>query len=578
MEAYEHKQLSNSEPSKSQQHLTFSYAYHGSTEPLLWETIGDRLKHIATTYPANEALVAPWSNQRYTYEQFYKVCRQAAKGLMSMGLKKGDRIGIWATNYPEWVITQFASAMIGAVLVTINPSLREHELEYVLKDSQCQSLVLIKQFKTSEYLNMFYNVCPEAKYQNPGALESTAFPYLKNVILLSQEKHPGLYTSKDVLLNGKDISDEELDQQMKILDPDDVINIQYTSGTTGFAKGACLSHHNIVNNAFFVGKNLGFTHKDRLCIPVPFYHCFGMVLSNMVCVNYGATMVLPSEFFNPLETMKAVSIERCTALHGVPTMFIAQLDHPQFHSFDFSHLRTGIMAGAPCPIEVMNKVRTLMGIEEITICYGLTEASPVTNQTKRDDPVQLRVETVGLPLQHTEIKIINPETGQVVPINQNGEICVRGFQVMKQYHNKPKETSEAIDTNHWLHTGDIGTMDAQGYCRITGRLKDMIIRGGENIYPREIEEYLYTHPDVINVSVFGVVDDTYGEEVAAWIQLQQGAMLSVDEIKQFCQGKISHQKIPKYIKFVEEFPMTVTGKIQKFKLRQMYAEELRAQQ
>jgi len=560
--------------SNSLQNSKKSYIYHTSKDPLLWVTIGGRLKQIAQTYPENEALITTWKNERYTYDQFYNLCKRAAKGLIQIGVKKGDKVGIWSTNNTEWIIIQFATAMIGAVLVTINPSLREHEFEYILKDSECQSLILLKEFKSSKYLKMFYNLFPEAKQQVAGELHSPKFPYLKNAILVSEDKQPGLYTISDMVNNGKEITDEMFEQRMESLDPDDIINIQYTSGTTGFPKGACLSHHNIVNNAYFVGKNLAFSHKDRLCIPVPFYHCFGMVISNMLCVNFGATMVLPSEFFNALDTMKAAAQEQCTALHGVPTMFIAQLKHPQFYSFDFSHLRTGIMAGAPCPIEVMNKVRTQMGIKEITICYGLTEASPVTNQTKIDDPVKLRVETVGLPLQHTEIKIIDPVTKNVTAIGEPGEICVRGFQIMKQYHNKKEETKKTIDTNHWLHTGDIGTMDELGYCRITGRLKDMIIRGGENIYPREIEEYLYTHPDVSNVSVFGIPDEKYGEEIAAWIQLHPQSRITTKDIQQFCKGKISHQKIPKFIKIVEEFPMTVTGKIQKFKLRDLYAKEL----
>ncbi|MFO7677613.1 MAG: AMP-binding protein [Thermoplasmatota archaeon] len=570
----EYKQMPNSQTSKELQHVNNSYAHHSSKDPLLWVTIGDRLKQIAQTYPDNEALVNVWKNERYTYQEFYAICKRAAKGFTQLGIKKGDHVGIWATNQTEWVITQFATSMIGAILVTINPSLREHELEYVLKDSECQTLILMQEYKTSKYLDMFYHVFPEIKQQKPGYLHSTKFPHLKNVILLSSENKPGMYTFIDILNRETEISEECLEQRMASLDPDDIINIQYTSGTTGFPKGACLTHHNIVNNAYFVGKNLGFSEKDRLCIPVPFYHCFGMVISNMVCVNYGATMVLPAEIFNALATMKAASQEQCTALHGVPTMFIAQLEHPDFHTFDFSHIRTGIIAGAPCPIEIMNKIRNLMGIEDITICYGLTEASPVTNQTKKDDPVHLRVETVGLPLQHTEIKIINPETGKVVPAGKPGEICVRGFQLMKQYYNKPKETKKTIDDNGWLHTGDLGTMNDQGYCRITGRLKDMIIRGGENIYPREIEEYLYKHPDIINVSVFGVPDEKYGEEIAVCIQVQKGTIISVEDIQLYCNGKISHQKIPKYIKFVEEFPMTVTGKIQKFKLRELYAEEL----
>ena len=551
-----------------------SYSHMGSEKQLLWTTIGDRLKYTAEKYPKNDALVAVWRNEKYTYEHFYKICKTAAKGLINMGVKRGDRVGIWATNYTEWVITQFSTAMIGAILVTINPTLRENELEYVLRDSECQTLILIEKFKTSKYLEMFYNIFPEAKKQMPGKLHSYKFPNLKNVIVLSKEGKPGMYTANDVIIHGKQISNEQLSKYQEELDPDDVINIQYTSGTTGFPKGACLTHHNIINNAYLVGENLNFTHNDRLCIPVPFYHCFGMVLSNMLCVNYGATMVIPNEIFDPLLTLKAVENEKCTAMHGVPTMFIAQIEHPDFNKTNLSTLRTGIMAGAPCPIELMKKVRNKMGIKDITICYGLTEASPVTNQTRFTDPVEIRVETVGKPLQHTEIKIIDPDSGKVVPLGFQGEICVRGFQIMKGYHNKPIETKISIDDNGWLHTGDLGTLDEQGYCRITGRLKNMIIRGGENIYPREIEEYLHTHPDVIDVNVFGVPDEKYGEEIAAWIKIRSKSKIKDEDIKTYCKGKISHQKIPKYIKFVDEFPMTVTGKIQKFRMKEIYSEEL----
>jgi len=552
----------------------FSYAHCCGKEPLIWSTIGDRLEDAAKRYPHNDAIVDVWRNWRYSYDHFYKVCRKAAKGLMQMGVQKGDRVGIWATNYIEWVITQFSTAMIGAVLVTINPALREHEFEYVLRDSECQTLILIERFKTSKYIDMFYNVFPEAKQQMPGRLHSYKFPHLQNVIVLSEHGFPGMYTSKDVLTYGEVVSDDELNKRRKDLDPDDIINIQYTSGTTGFPKGACLTHHGILNNAYFVGQNMQFSNTDRLCIPVPFYHCFGMVLSNMLCVTYGATMVLPGEFFDPLATLKAISQERCTAINGVPTMFIAQLEHPEFSSMDLSSLRTGIMAGAPCPIELMKKVQDEMGIKDITICYGLTEASPVTNQTRYNEPVELRVKSVGRPLQHTEIKIVNPSTNAVAPVYEQGEICVRGFQVMKGYHNKPDETDKTIDESGWLHTGDIGTMDENGYLKITGRLKNMIIRGGENIYPREIEEFLHTHPDIVDVQVFGVPDDKYGEEIASWIKVRSQATITIEDIKTFCQDKIAHQKIPKYIKFVDEFPMTVTGKIQKFRMKEMFLQEL----
>jgi len=559
---------------QSNENNNLSYAYTGSEKPFIWATIGNRLKNAAEKYPDNDALVAVWKNERYTYEHFYKICRRAAKGLMHMGVKKGDRVGILATNYTEWVITQFSTAMIGAVLVTINPALRENEIGYILRDSECQTLIFIEKFKSSKYIDMFYNIFPEAKEQIPGKLHSYKFPTLKNVIVLSEEGKPGLYTSGDVLTYGKEVSNKEFTNREAEIDPDDIINIQYTSGTTGFPKGACLTHHNIVNNSYFVGQNMQFTDKDRLCIPVPLYHCFGMVLSNMVCVNYGATMVLPKDYFDPYATLKAVEQEKCTAINGVPTMFITQLEHPEFDKLDLSSLRTGIMAGAPCPIELMRKVRQKMGIKDITICYGLTEASPVTNQTRHDEPVKIRVETVGRPLQHTEIKIIDIDTGKVLPLGVQGEICVRGPQVMKGYHNKPEETKKTIDESKWLHTGDLGTLDEEGYCRITGRLKNMIIRGGENIYPREIEEYLFTHPDVVEVYIFGVPDKRYGEEIAAWIKIREKSKLSEEDIKSFCKKKISHQKIPKYVKFVNSFPMTASGKIQKFRMKELFTEEI----
>jgi fatty-acyl-CoA synthase len=549
-----------------------SYAHTGSEKELLWMTIGEVVKKTASQYPDNDAVVAVWKNKRYTYRALYDVCCKAAKGFMQLGVKKGDNVAIWATNCFEWVITQVATAMIGAVLVPINPAFREHELEYTLQDSESQTLLLIEQFKTSDYVNMVYHVCPEAQQSEPGALQSENLPHLKNIIVLSETPRPGMVTWNTLLESG--VSDAELEERAALLDPDDIINIQYTSGTTGFPKGASLTHFNIVNNAYLVGGNMTFTSHDRLCIPVPFYHCFGMVLSTMVCLIYGAAMVLPAEYFDPGKTLHAVDKERCTALHGVPTMFITELDHPDFAQYDYSSLRTGIMAGAPCPVEIMNRVIDVMGVSEITIAYGLTEASPVTNQTRIDDSLTLRVETVGPPLCHTEIKIIDPETGKVQPVGVLGELCCRGFQVMKEYYRKPEETRETIDENHWLHTGDLATMDENGYCRIISRIKDMIIRGGENIYPREIEEFLLTHPLVNDAYVFGVPDRKYGEEIATWIRLKEHATITPEEIIEYCRGKIAHQKIPRYVEFVKEFPMTVTGKIKKFKMREMAVKEL----
>jgi fatty-acyl-CoA synthase len=551
-----------------------SYAHTGSKTQLLWTTIGDVIKKTANLYPENDALVCTYRDERLTYREFFDLCCVAAKGFMALGVSKGDRVAVWATNYPEWVITQVATALIGAVLVPVNPAFREHELEYTLTDSESKMLVLIEKFKTSDYLTMFYHVCPEAKKSAPGKIQSEKLPHLKHVVVLSDTPHPGMYTWDTLLDMGESVSDEDLQERGAVLDPDDIINIQYTSGTTGFPKGASLTHFNIVNNAYFVGENMQFGSDDRLCIPVPFYHCFGMVLSTMVCLVYGAAMVLPAEHFDPGATLKAAAQEHCTALHGVPTMFITELDHPEFKNVDLTALRTGIMAGAPCPVEIMKRVIDEMGAREITICYGLTEASPVTNQTHLDDPIGLRVETVGPPLQHTEIKIIDTETGSVQPVGIPGELCCRGFQVMRGYYNKVKETAETIDENHWLHTGDLAVMDENGYCRITSRIKDMIIRGGENIYPREIEEFLYTHPLVRDAYVIGVPDKKYGEEIAAWIQLKKGAQTTPEEIQDYCKGKIAHQKIPRYIKFVDGFPMTVTGKIKKFEMRKTAVKEL----
>ncbi len=546
-----------------------SYAHTGSGKKLLWRTIGELLRETAARYPEDDALVAVWRDERYSYRRFYEVCCQAAKGFMKLGIAKGDRIAIWATNCPEWVITQFATAMIGAILVPISPAFKQHELEYILKDSESQTLVLIRGFKTSDYPMMFYSICPEAKGANPGEIKSKKIPYLKNVILLSEDAQPGMSTWRDLLEFGDEVSDRELEERTASLDPEDIMNIQYTSGTTGFPKGALLTHHNIVNNGFFGGENLKFTSSDRLCNPLPLYHCFGMVLGSILCVTHGATMVLPAEYFDPLSTLKAVEQERCTAIHGVPTMFIAALEHPKFKEFNLSSLRAGIMGGAPCPIEVMKRVIDLMGIYEITIGYGLTECSPLTTQTSLNNPSSLWMETVGPPIPHTEVKIIDPATGKVVPVGIQGELCCRGYLLMRGYHNKPKETAETIDTRGWLHTGDLATMDENGYCRITGRIKDMILRGGENISPREIEEFLHTHPAIKDVYVFGVPDKKYGEEIAAWIQLKENKNTTPEEIHEFCVGKIAHQKIPKYIKFVESYPMTASGKIQKFKMREI---------
>ena len=555
-----------------------SYAFTASETELLYYTIGEHLEETVTKYPETEALVATWRNERYTYREFYDICRRAAKGFMKLGVAKGDRVAIWATNYPEWVITQFATAIIGAILVTVNPAYRSHELDYCIRDSQSQTLLLIRSYKTSDYLSMFYQACPETKNAKAGAIESKRFPYLKNVIFLGKEAHEGMYNWEDLLEMGGYITDEDLKEREESLDPDDVINIQYTSGTTGLPKGASLTHRGILNNGFCVAEYMKFTSLDKLCIPVPFYHCFGMVLSNLACVTHGATMVLPSEYFEPLAVLETVERERCTALHGVPTMFIAELEHPEFSRFNLTSLRTGIMAGSPCPMQVMKRVVDQMHAHAITICYGLTECSPVTNQTATDDSLELRCGTVGRPLPHVEVKIVDPETGKTVPKGQSGELCARGYLVMRGYYNNPEETAGIIDEASWLHTGDLAEMDENGYCKIVGRIKDMIIRGGENVYPREIEEFLYTNPKIKDVQVIGVPDSKFGEQIAAWIQLKEGQSATPEEIENFCKGRIAHYKVPKYIKFVDDFPTTVTGKIQKYKMREITIKELALEQ
>jgi fatty-acyl-CoA synthase len=551
-----------------------SYAHGGSQQGLQWITIGELLREISSKYPDNEALVSVHQDIRYNYKRFYEICRAAAKGFIKLGVKKGDRVAIWATNYPEWLFTMFGTGIIGSILVPVNPAFRAHELEYVLRDSQSKILVMIEKFKTSDYPQMLKTVCPEIVNCQPTAIKCEKLPELKGVVMIGKSTEPWMLSWDELLKIGEEVSDEELAKRESELDPDDIINIQYTSGTTGFPKGASLTHHGLINNAFFVAQTMHFTDKDRLCIPVPFYHCFGMVLSVLACVTHGATMVLPSEYFEPLAVLKAVEKERCTALHGVPTMFIAELAQPEFSQFNLSSLRTGIMAGAPCPMELMKKVMEKMNMRDVTICYGLTECSPVTNQTRIDDDVELRVKTVGTPAPHTEIKIIDPITNKVVPVGTPGELCARGYQVMRGYHGKPKETAETIDEQGWLHTGDLAVMDSNGYCSIVGRLKEMIIRGGENVYPREIEEFFYTNPKIKTVQVFGVPDKKYGEEICAWIELKPGESATPEEIIEFCKGRLAHYKIPKYIKFVSEFPMTVTGKVKKYVMREMMMKEL----
>ncbi len=532
---------------------------------MIEKTIGQILDETAEKYPDNDALVY-LDGPRYTYKEFKDVCDRLAKGLIRLGIKKGDHVAVWGYNVPEWVMLQFATAKIGAVLVTVNIYYKSHELEYLLKQSDSTALFLVDGFRDVNYVDTVYKVVPEIK----EGKTSEKLPFLKHAVFIGKEKHEGMLNFDDVLNMGENVADEELAEIQSSLDPHDVVNMQYTSGTTGFPKGVMLTHYNIVNNAYWVGHYLGLTEKDRMCIPVPFFHCFGCVMSTLNCALYGATMV-PIKIFDAGEVLKAVDQEKCTVIQGVPTMFIRELNHPDFDKYDTTSLRTGIMAGATCPMEVMKRVMNEMHVSEITICYGLTEASPVITQTKRDDPIEKRVETVGKAHPPVEVKIIDPETGKELPPNEPGELIARGYNIMKGYYKMPEETEKAIE-NGWLHTKDLAVMDEEGYIKILGRVDDMIIRGGENVYPREIEEFLYTHPKVKDVAVVGVPSKEYGENVAAFIQLKEGEESSEEEIKQFCRENIARYKTPKYIFFIEEFPMTASGKIQKYKLREIAKE------
>jgi fatty-acyl-CoA synthase len=560
--------------STDQTERRWSYTSGTSDTPLLGLTIGDLFDQTVEKYPDNPALISRQQNIRLTYRDLQDQVNRCAKGLMQLGFQKGQRVGIWAPNRAEWCITQFATSKIGVILVNINPAYRLHELEYALKQSGCSGLVVAPEFKTSNYTEMLYTLAPELHNCEAGSLKAAKFPELTTVIRLSSEKMPGMFSWDELMKLGASVSDEELNQKQREQEFDDPINIQYTSGTTGFPKGATLSHHNILNNGYFVARLQNFTHEDKLCIPVPLYHCFGMVMGNLGCVTHGATMVYPSEGFEPLAVLETVQEEKCTALYGVPTMFIAELDHPDFSRFDFTSLRTGVMAGSPCPVEVMKKVISLMHMSEVEICYGMTETSPVSTQTRIDSPLDKRVSTVGVIHPHLEIKIVDPNTGQVVPVGKPGELCTRGYSVMLGYWNNPEATAEAIDRARWMHTGDLATMDTEGYINIVGRIKDMIIRGGENVYPREIEEFLYTHPKVSDVQVIGVPDPKYGEEIMAWVKVKPGEQVTAEELQAYCKGQIAHYKVPHYFKFVDTFPMTVTGKIQKFQMRNQSIDEL----
>jgi fatty-acyl-CoA synthase len=544
-------------------------------------TIGDMLDRQVERFSDRDALVHFETGARYTYTEFREEVDRAARGLMALGIQRGHHVGIWATNYSEWVLTQFATAKIGAVMVNVNPAYRTHELAYVLEQSEANALILIGRFRNSDYVAMLSEVVPELKDSHPGELSSSRFPYLQNVIYIPPQGEgadsgtpAGMWSWDEMVARHSEFSPAQLAARQANCRPDDPINIQYTSGTTGNPKGAMLTHHNLVANAVYVGDAIELTEIDRLCIPVPFYHCFGCVMGNLGCITHGSAIIIPAEHFDPLKTLQALERERCTALYGVPTMFIAQLGHADFDSLDVSSLRTGIMAGSPCPIEVMRQVIDKMGADQITIAYGQTEASPVITQTLTTDSIERRVSTVGKVLPGVEARVVDPETNQEVGTGVQGELQTRSSMVMRGYYNMPEASASAIDEEGWLHTGDLATVDEDGYYKITGRLKDMIIRGGENVYPREVEEFLYTHPKISDVQVIGVPDERFVEEVMAWVMLKPGESADAEEIREFCRGKIAHYKIPRYVKVTTEFPMTVTGKIQKFRMREMAVEEL----
>ncbi len=553
--------------------LNQSYVHGASAVPLIGETIGVNFDAAAARWGDREALVVRHQDIRWSYTDLKHQIDALAAGLLAAGLAPGDRIGIWSPNNAEWVITQFATAKAGLILVNINPAYRVSELEYALKKTACKALILATAFKTGDYVAMIREIAPEIDGCAPGELESDRLPHLKILIQITENPTAGMIAFNAIAGLAGDAERQRLSELQDTLQFDDPINIQFTSGTTGFPKGATLTHFNILNNGFFVGEAMKLTEADRLCIPVPLYHCFGMVLGNLACTTHGATIIYPDEAFEPLSVLATVEAEKCTALHGVPTMFIAELDHPKFKDFDLSTLRTGIMAGSPCPVEVMKRVVDEMNMAEVTIAYGMTETSPVSFQSGTDDPLERRVSTVGRVHPHVEVKIID-DKGRVLPPDEKGELLTRGYSVMQGYWNDPDRTAEAIDAAGWMHTGDLATLDAEGYGNIVGRVKDMVIRGGENIYPREVEEYMYNHPKIQDVQVFGVPDLKYGEELCAWIKLSAGEETSENDVRDFCKGQIAHYKIPRYIRFVDAFPMTVTGKIQKFIMRREMIEEL----
>jgi fatty-acyl-CoA synthase len=535
-----------------------SYASGVSAVPLIGETIGDNLRSTARRVPARDALVSCEQGLRWTYAEFDAAVDRLASGLLARGVAKGDRVGLWSPNRWEWVLTQYATARIGAVLVNVNPAYRTHELAYALRHSGTTLLFAARSFKTSDYAAMVAQV--------RGELEQ-----LREVVFFDDD------AAWEALVTTP-VDAAAIAVREAALSFDDPIDIQYTSGTTGAPKGATLSHHNLLNNGFFVGELIDYSEQDRICLPVPFYHCFGMVMGNLAATSHGACMVIPAAGFDPAATLRAVAAERCTSLYGVPTMFIAELADPSFAEHDLSSLRTGIMAGSPCPIEVMKQVIEKMNMAEVSICYGMTETSPVSTQTRTDDPLELRVGSVGRVGPHVEVKVVDPETGLVVERGQTGELCTRGYSVMLGYWGEPEKTAEALDAAGWMHTGDLATMDDGGYVAIVGRIKDMVIRGGENVYPRELEELLYLHEDVIDVQVVGVPDEKYGEELCAWIRLREGAEVEPDAVRAFCRERVAHYKVPRYVMFVDDFPMTVTGKVQKYKMRETTIEQLGLEQ
>ena len=551
-----------------------SYVSGTTDRPLLGETLGQHFDGAVARYGDRPGLVARQQGVRLSYAELGRRVDDLACGLLALGLEPGDRVGIWSPNNAEWVITQFATAKAGLILVNINPAYRATELEYALAKVGCRALVTATSFKTSDYAAMLASLVPELAAP-PGQWRSARLPMLETVVQIGCATLPGALAFDAVAGMGAAGDRARLAEIGARLQFDDPINIQFTSGTTGAPKGATLTHHNVLNNGFFIGEAMRLTEADRLCIPVPLYHCFGMVLGVLACVTHGAAMVFPGEGFDPLAVLETVQAERCTGLHGVPTMFIAELDHPEFARFDLSSLRTGIMAGSPCPVEVMRRAIAAMHLRDITICYGMTETSPVSFQTTPDDPLERRVSTVGRVHPHIEVKIVDAE-GRVVPPGMPGELCTRGYSVMLGYWDAAAQTAEAIDRSRWMHTGDLATIDAEGYCAIVGRIKDLVIRGGENVYPREVEEYLYRHPKIADVQVFGVPDPRFGEEICAWVRLRDGQSMTEEEVRAFCRGQIAHYKVPRYVRFVAEFPMTVTGKMQKYLMRAAMEQEMEA--